>query len=116
MERETVAALTPSSKTAGKRMEFSGWVEHLVYDAGEAEESRRRKVQFTLFSILVIPAGVIWGALYYFSGERTIALIPTAYSALTLVDFLMLWRTRRYQLYRRIQQILILLLPLALQI
>src|ERR1051325_4696647 len=99
---------------------FMAWLEHLVCPIAcsptEPEEVRRRKLQFTAFSIFVIPAGAIWGALYFVNGERTTAIIPTAYSALTLLDFLLFLKLKHYELYRRTQQLLILLLPVSLHI
>jgi signal transduction histidine kinase len=92
------------------------WVERLVYAPGDDEETRHRKLQFTIASILVAPAGLIWGALYFAFGERSVAAIPTAYPVLTLVDLLLLLRLRRYELYRHIQLLLILVLPFALQL
>ena len=59
------------------------WFERLLYAPGDDEETRRRKVQFTLASILVAPAGLIWGALYFAFGEKLVAAIPTAYPVLT---------------------------------
>ena len=93
-----------------------GWVERLVYAPGDDEETRRRKVQFTIASILVAPAGLIWGVLYFAYGERTVAVIPTAYPVLTALDLLILTRLRRFQVYRQTQQFLILVLPFALQL
>ncbi|HEY6109280.1 MAG TPA: hypothetical protein VIV56_10315, partial [Gemmatimonadales bacterium] len=93
-----------------------GWLERLSYSPGDDEETRHRKTQFTIASILVIPAGLIWGALYFAYGERTVAAIPVAYSVLTLLDLVVLSRLRRYQVFRQTQQLMILVLPFALQL
>ncbi|HSD31980.1 MAG TPA: ATP-binding protein [Gemmatimonadales bacterium] len=93
-----------------------GWLEQLSYSPGDAEETRHRKVQFTIASILMIPAGLVWGALYFAYGARTVAAIPVAYSVVTLLDLLILSRLRRYQTFRQTQQLLILVLPFALQV
>ena len=93
-----------------------GWLERISYSPGDDEETRRRKVQFTIASILVIPAGLILGALYFAYGERGVAAIPVAYSVLTLLGLLLLSRLRRYQLFRQTQQFLILVLPFAMQL
>ncbi len=94
----------------------SDWVEGRIGVPGDSEEKRRRKLLFTITSILVVPAGVIWGSLYYAFGEHTVALIPLAYSVITLLDFLCLLQFGMYETCRQIQQVLILLLPFALQI
>jgi len=87
-----------------------------MYAPGDDEETRRRKVQFTIASILVAPAGLVWGVLYFLFGERTVAAIPVAYPFLTGLDLLILFRLRRFELYRQCQQVLILVLPFALQL
>ncbi len=95
---------------------LAGWVERLVCLPCDAEETRNRKVQLTIASVLVVPAGVIWSALYFAYGERAVAAIPLVYSVLTLLDLFLLIRLRRYELFRYTEQALILLLPFALQI
>ncbi len=94
----------------------TAWLERIVSQTGENEEARHRKVQFVLASVLVIPAGVIWGALYFTYGERAAAAIPVSYAVFTSLDLLTLVLLRRYTLYREIQQLLILVLPAALQV
>jgi len=98
------------------RRDRSGWVERLVCASGDDEETRHRKVQFTIVSLPVLPAGLVWSALYFVYGERTAAAIPLPYSVLTLLDFLILLRLRRFDLFRQIQQFLMLMLPFALQV
>lgn len=87
-----------------------------MYAPGDDEETRHRKVQFTVASMLVAPAGLVWGALYFAYGEGRVATIPIAYAVFTLLDLLVLLRLRRYEVYRQIQQLLILVLPVALQL
>jgi signal transduction histidine kinase len=89
------------------------WVEPFVCGPGEDQEARQRKVLLVVASVLVVPAGLIWGAVYWVYQERAVALFPFAYSALTLLDILVLFRFRRYELFRMIQQFLILALPIA---
>jgi len=93
----------------------TAWLERVVCAPGDDEETRHRKVQFTLASVLVTPAGAVWAAIYFAYGERTVALFPAAYAVLTLLDFAVLLRLRRYELFRLVQQALILVLPAALQ-
>lgn len=98
------------------RRDFTGWVERRCCAQGDDEETRLRRVQFTFAAILVLPAGLIWGALYFAYGERATAAIPSTYSALTFLDLLILLRPRRFVLFRQTQQALILVLPFALQL
>jgi hypothetical protein len=106
----------PGRRAANPVPAAVGWVERLVYAPGDDEETRHRKVQFTIASILVAPAGLAWGALYFAYGEGRVAAIPVAYAVFTLLDLLVLLPLRRYEAYRQIQQLLILVLPFALQL
>jgi signal transduction histidine kinase len=56
------------------------WCERLFCEPGDDQETRQRKVLFTAASILVMPAGLIWGGLYFAFGERVAAAIPLSYS------------------------------------
>src|SRR5262249_18222011 len=94
----------------------TGWIERRLCVPGENEETRHRKVQFTIASILVVPAGILWGGVYILYGERGVAPFPIAYSVLTLLDLLLLFRLRRFELFRWVQQVLMFVLPIALQI
>jgi signal transduction histidine kinase len=103
--------------TAGRLLHrYAGWLERRLCVPGDNEETRHRKVQFTIAAIIVVPAGLLWGALYFAYGERTVAAIPVAYSVLTLLDILILLRLRRFELFRWTQQFLIFALPFALQV
>jgi signal transduction histidine kinase len=104
------------SEARAIRRDFTGWVERRCCAPGDDEETRLRKIQFTFAALLVAPAGLIWGALYFEYGERAAAAIPSAYSILTLLDLLIVLRPRRFVLFRRFQQTLILVLPFTLQL
>ena len=91
-------------------------IEPLVCTPEDDEETRHRKVLFTLASSLIVPAGVIWSLLYLAFGEPGPALIPLAYSVLTLLNVVVLTRMKQFTRFRRGQQLLILLLPVMLQI
>jgi signal transduction histidine kinase len=95
---------------------IAGWLEPYLCAPGDDLETRQRKLQFAFASLGVIPAGLIWGALYFAFGEHAAASIPTAYSVLTVLDFVLLLKFRRFELFRRVQQFLILVLPFALQL
>ncbi|HXY31147.1 MAG TPA: ATP-binding protein [Gemmatimonadaceae bacterium] len=91
-------------------------LERVVSDPGDGEEVRRLKAQAVIAAILVMPAGLLWGLLYFVFGEPGAAAIPTSYAVLTLINLLLLFWLRRYTLFRWVQQMLVLGLPLALQI
>ena len=95
---------------------MTGWIERTLCDPGDDEETRRRHVQFIFASILVIPFGVLWGALYFAFGERSVAAIPCAYSVLTLLNLGVLYRWRRHGFFRVTEHLMALVLPVLLQI
>lgn len=107
-------APTDASVTALHRAIYR--VEGLVSEPGVDEDERRRRSQVVVASVLVVPAGVLWGALYYAFGARVAALFPWAYAALTLADLLVFLRYRRIAFFRITQQFLLWGLPFALQI
>jgi signal transduction histidine kinase len=92
-----------------------GWIEQLGVP-GEDEETRHRRVQFVFASMLVAPVGLLWGGLYWAFGARAAAAIPTSYVVFTAVDVLLLYRLRRYEPFRWTQQLLMFVLPIALQL
>jgi len=96
--------------------DWTGWFEGRVCAPGDDEETRHRKVQFTLACILIVPAGLVWGALYFAYGERAVAAIPVAYSVLTPISLLLLLRQRRFEAFRKTQHFLGLVLPFLLQL
>lgn len=94
----------------------AGWVERGVSVPGDNEEARRRKVLFTSAAILLSPTGLLWAGLYFAYDERLAALFPICYPVITIADTVVLFRFRRFGLYQRTQQALILVLPFALQL
>jgi signal transduction histidine kinase len=92
-------------------------VEPLACAPGDDDEARRRKVLFALTSVLIVPAGLLWGALLAVAFDaRAAALIPLGYAVLTLADVALLVRLRRFAVFRRTQMALMLLLPAALHV
>ncbi|HTI64570.1 MAG TPA: ATP-binding protein [Gemmatimonadaceae bacterium] len=89
-------------------------IEQLVTEPGDSEETRRYKAHLVIASILVMPAGLIWGSLYFAYGERVAAAIPWSYAVLTLLDLLLLVQLRHHRLFRSVQQVLLLALPFSL--
>jgi signal transduction histidine kinase len=101
---------------AGLRTGFVAWVERLVSGPGDQEEARHRQAQVVIASILVVPAGMLWGLIYFAFDERTAAALPWSYCALTFLDLLLLLRLRRFAVFRYAQQFLLVALPFGLQI
>ncbi|HEX7096166.1 MAG TPA: ATP-binding protein [Acidimicrobiales bacterium] len=82
----------------------------------DRDEDRARKAQFTLAMTLIVPAGVVWGAVYAVAGVYVAALIPLAYAVLSAVNLVVMRRTRNFSWFQRSELALIILLPFALQL
>src|SRR5262245_7644354 len=65
------------------RRGFSAWLEQFLCVSGEDFETRQRKLQVTFASLGVIPAGLLWGGIYFAYGERSASVFPIAYAVLT---------------------------------
>ncbi len=83
-------------------------------DLGEVEQTNRRA--FTGASLFVGVAGPVWGAIYISLGELGPGLIPSVYSAITAISFILLWRNGGWRLFRVTQLALIFALPIALML
>ena len=77
------------------------------------EATRRFFTGASLFLGVVSP---IWGAMYIVYGELGPGLIPSIYSVITLVSFVVLWRVGGWQWFRVSQIVLIFVLPIALML
>jgi guanylate cyclase len=91
-------------------------LDRLGTDASDPEETRLLKNLIVRFSLLVIPAGVLWGAVYLGFGQAPAGYIPLAYSMFSLVSLGLFAWTHRYDFFRFTQLVLILLLPFLLMI
>jgi adenylate cyclase len=83
---------------------------------GDKEEIRLQKNLMVAGSLMFIFAGALWGILYIVLDEPVAGLIPLSYSIVSLLSVVLFALTRRYQLFRLSQLVLILLLPFFLQL
>jgi signal transduction histidine kinase len=90
--------------------------EPFACEPGDSDESRVRKAQFTLAMTLIVPAGLVWGAIYLLAGEHLAASLPLAYSALSMTNLFLLRRHRRFRAYQVSELALIVALPFLLQL
>jgi guanylate cyclase len=88
-------------------------------DAGslptDSPEERLRKSALVLSSLLITVLAFVWVGTYAALGLWRSALIPFAYQILSVVGLALLARTKRYDVYRASQMVLILALPFLLQ-
>ncbi len=85
-------------------------------DPADPVDLRLRKALLVTVALMVLPASVIWGALYWVAGERTAALLPWSYLVGSLVSLAAFHLTRSFALLRRAQLLLILAVPFVLAI
>lgn len=81
-------------------------------DCDEASRASRRV--FTGAALAIGLLSPFWGILYFLFGEVGPGLIPSVYSVFTLISFVILGRSQRWELFRKTQLILIFVLPFVL--
>jgi adenylate cyclase len=83
-------------------------------DPSDSAELRVRKGLLVLFSIVVLPAGIIWAGLYWVNGETTAALLPLAFSVISVVAIVVFHQTHDFTVLRRTELVGILVTPFVL--
>ena len=83
-------------------------------DASDSDEVRVRRRMLLATSYLILPAAILWGAIYLAFDEPAAAAIPWGYATLSGSSIVVFWLTSRLALFRFTQLFLILLLPFAL--
>ena len=92
------------------------WIGRIGADPRDDDELRRKKRYLVASAVLVLPAGVIWGLMYFAFGEPIAGAIPLGYSVVSAISIAAFARTRAFWLFRTLQLLFILLLPFLLQI
>ena len=85
-------------------------------DPADSHDERAQKAFFVGILVGVLPAGVIWGAMYWALGERVAALLPWGYTVLSVLCLLLFSRTRNFAFLRTVELSLILVTPALLQV
>lgn len=85
-------------------------------DAHDSGEDRTKRTLLVAMALGVLPAGVLWGLLYWFAGEQIPALFPWGYSALSIIALAVFSRTRSFAFLRAAELTLILVTPWLLAI
>ncbi len=91
-------------------------IQDAVFVEDDSDDLKQQKSLLVAFSLLVLPAGIIWGAIYLVFDEPLAASIPIAYSVLSLTSTLLFVWMKKYEPYRVIQLVLILLAPFFLML
>jgi adenylate cyclase len=83
-------------------------------DPSDSRELRARKSLLLTTTLLVQPAGLIWGTLYWVYGEHVAALFPWGYTLVSALSLLIFARTGSFRFLRETQLALILVTPALL--
>jgi adenylate cyclase len=82
----------------------------------ETPDERGRRALLVGISLMVLPAGVIWGAIYLAADEPVAALFPWGYAIASLLCLLVFVRTRSFAFLSVAELLLILVTPAALMV
>ncbi len=83
-------------------------------DPADDEDTRLRKVLLLVAALTIAPLAVVWGLLYWLSGNAVPALIPWVYALISLVGLVAFAVTRRYPWFAASQFAPYMILPFAL--
>jgi adenylate cyclase len=92
------------------------WVLSLGSDPADSQDRRAQKTLLAGVVVGVLPAGIIWGAMYWALGERIPALFPWGYSIVSIALIATFAQTRSYMFLRDSELALILVTPAMLQV
>ena len=94
-------------------------IQKLLQKGQLPNDTDNEKLKKSTLLIMAFPfafAGLVWGALYFFSGLILPGLIPFSYGILSLISIGAFLISKKFNFFRFSQLFLILLLPLLLQI
>jgi adenylate cyclase len=80
-------------------------------DPADPVEVRSRKALLVAVALMVLPASIIWGAIYWVAGEQAVAFLPWAYAIASVLSLAAFHATRDYRLLRWAQLLLVLWTP-----
>jgi adenylate cyclase len=82
---------------------------------GDSRDDRLRSGTLILASVLIAGLSVVWVVTYLAYGYPRSAAIPALYQVVTVVGLMVLARTRRFDVFRNTQLLVMLVLPALLQ-
>jgi guanylate cyclase len=80
-------------------------------DPRDTADERFRKRLLVGVALVILPAGLAWGCLYWVVGEHEVALTPWAYVTGSVISLVVFARTRSFAFLRTAQLLLILVTP-----
>jgi adenylate cyclase len=85
-------------------------------DQRDSSGERLRKALLVTVSLMVLPAGVLWGALYWIFDEPVAALFPWGYAVLSILSLTVFAVSHGYRFLRATELFLILVAPFGLSL
>jgi guanylate cyclase len=85
-------------------------------DPDDSSDLRFRKRLLVGTALIILPAGLLWGYLYWVADELGAALLPWGYVVASLVSLALFARTRSFAFLRTAQLLLILVVPALLTV
>lgn len=116
LEGGTFGWIENESKKNTNKLSFIQTVIQKSHLSGDSEEQKLKKSTLLIMAFPFALAGIMWGALYFFSGMFLPGLIPFCYGVLSLISIGVFLTFKKFRFFRFSQIFLILLLPLFLQI
>jgi class 3 adenylate cyclase len=83
-------------------------------DPADGPELRLRKALVLTAVLLVSPAAVVWGAIYWVVGAPVSALVPWTFTVIAGITVPVFARTRRYDTFAAVHSVTFLVLPMLL--
>jgi adenylate cyclase len=80
----------------------------------DTDDIRIRKRYLLLMSLLILPAGAVWGAIYWIFNEPLAAFSPWGYAVLSALSIVIFAVTANYAFFRFAEMGLILVIPFVL--
>ena len=80
-------------------------------DEADSSDLRFRKRLLVGIALLILPAGFLWGLLYWLVGEEAVALTPWAYVTGSIISLAVFARNQNFEFLRTAQFLLILVAP-----
>jgi len=80
----------------------------------DTSDVRTRKRYLLLMALLILPAGAIWGAIYWTFDERYASFVPWAYVVASAISLIVFALTANYPFFRLVQLGAILVAPFVL--
>jgi adenylate cyclase len=101
-------------RAAGNRL--FRFANSITADERDSEQIHLRKSTAVISAIIVAPAAILWGVVYFIAGENLAGLVPSLYAPLTILNLVLYRITHRYRVFEFSQLNLNLLLPLFLSL